>query len=147
MDFIKEQNMEWIPTLIKGIGAALAMLWANTPIVVQVLLIMQAVDIVSGVLVAGSNGELNSKVSFKGITKKALVQLIVVMAAVLEQYLAPSIPIPLVEAVAGFYVAHESISILENAVRSGLPVPQVLQDTIKKISNKDQATTPPNPPK
>lgn len=54
-------------------------------------------------------------------------------------YLSPLVGVPLGEAVAGFYAAHELLSVLQNADRAGLPVPQVLRDALAKLS--------PEPPK
>ena len=48
-------------------------------------------------------------------------------------WLEPAIGVPLASAVAGFYVVHELMSILENAAIAGLPVPDVLRDALARV--------------
>ena len=37
-----------------------------------------------------------------------------------------------------FYIGNEGISILENAVQIGIPVPQILKKTLKQLSDKEK---------
>ena len=104
---------------LQGIGAFAAALWAGLPLMVQVLIGMMVLDTATGILAAYIDAALDSRVSFRGTAKKAIVLLLVAAAAWLE----PAIGVPLASAVAGFYVVHELMSILENAAVAGLPVP------------------------
>lgn len=114
---------------LQGIGAFAAALWAGLPLMVQVLIGMMVLDTATGILAAYIDAALDSRVSFRGTAKKAIVLLLVAAAAWLE----PAIGVPLASAVAGFYVVHELMSILENAAVAGLPVPDVLRDALARV--------------
>ncbi|GIV73542.1 MAG: hypothetical protein KatS3mg049_2098 [Caldilinea sp.] len=88
-----------------------------------------------GFLAAYVTQRLSSQVSFRGMAKKALVLLLVGAAAALT----PVVGAPLADAVAGFYVVHEIVSIIENAAVAGLPVPQVLRDALARVPGGEKA--------
>mgnify|MGYP001571678784 CR=1 FL=1 len=105
--------------------------------VVQLLLVLMVADIVVGMLRAIVTSEgLHSDVSYKGMAKKAMALILVGIAYVLQvqaQSVAGlEVPISIGSAVALFYSAHEFISILENAVGAGLPVPELLKSILKR---------------
>ena len=125
---------------IKTLAATVAGIWGGLIAMVQLLLILQALDVATGILSAAGRGQLSSKVSWAGMTKKVSTLLVVVMAGALQSYAGGMVSgLPIVEAVAGFYCANESISILENAVEAGLPVPQTLRDALAKLSPEKPA--------
>jgi toxin secretion/phage lysis holin len=107
----------------------LAAWWGGLPLLVQVLIGVMLLDITSGVLAAYITNSLDSRVSFRGMAKKALALVLVGVAAWIE----PAVGIPLASAVAGFYTVHELLSILENAAIAGLPVPDALRDALARV--------------
>lgn len=113
-------------TWFKVAFAAFAAFFARLDPLVQVLIALMVADIASGLLAAFVNRELSSDVSFRGMAKKAIVLILVAIAAML----GPVVNLPLGQAVAGFYAAHEGLSIIENAARAGLPVPNILQQAL-----------------
>ncbi|HXF08993.1 MAG TPA: phage holin family protein [Candidatus Acidoferrales bacterium] len=115
---------------VKLIAASAAAVFGGLPVLVQALIILMAIDIATGLLAAYVRRNLTSDVSFRGMARKAIVLLIVAGGAWIE----PAVELPIGEAVAGFYAAHEGLSILENAARSGLPIPEVLRDALAKLS-------------
>jgi len=127
--------MERADLWIKTIAATVAAIWGGLGALMQLLLILMLIDCLTGVLGAAQRRELSSEISFRGMTKKAIALLLVGTAAAIEIYASDMVGgLPLDEAVAGFYCAHEGLSILENAVGAGLPVPQVLRDVLAKLS-------------
>ena len=120
---------------VKTAAATVAAIWGGLGALIQLLLILMLIDCATGVLGAAQRRELSSEISFRGMTKKATALLLVGAAAAIETYAGDLVGgLPLDEAVAGFYCAHEGLSILENAVGAGLPVPQVLRDVLAKLS-------------
>lgn len=125
------------------LAAAGAAAWLlNIPVLVWLLVGLQAMDIVTGIVGAGITGKVSSPVAFRGISRKVMALLLVVTAAMagwaLEEYTGVPLVI-VVQAVAGFYCAGELLSILENAVRAGLPVPKALTDLVSKLSSDGAA--------
>lgn len=119
-----------ITLYVKLAAGALAALWGGLPVLMQVLIGLMALDIATGMLAAFVNRELSSDVSFRGMARKAIVLLVVAGGVWLE----PVTGLPVGQAVAGFYAAHEGLSVIENVTRVGLPVPQVLRDGLRKLS-------------
>ncbi len=127
--------MERIEFGIKAIAAALAGLWGGLLPLVQLLLILMIIDIISGLVVAVQERKLSSDVAWRGMTKKAMILLLVAAAGAVESYAASLVgSVPLQATVAGFYAAAELISLVENAAKAGLPVPDALRQVLAKLS-------------
>lgn len=89
-------------------------------------------DYITGVLKAIAEKNLSSTIGFKGICKKVCIFTLVGVANVLDVHIIGSGCV-LRSAVIFFYISNEGISIIENAARMGLPVPQQLQNTLLRI--------------
>ncbi len=115
-------------------GAAVMTLWAVTPHTVQLLLMLMVFDFGVGLLAAFINKELDSDISFRGVAKKVITLLVIGVSAILQSALYESgYTVPLVAIVAGFYLINETLSILENVILAGLPVPNELKEALVKI--------------
>ena len=106
-------------------------LWISLPFVVKTLILIMALDFVTGLLTAFIRKELCSGISFRGLAKKTLILILVAAAGIVNRSL--HIGIDIGAAVAGAYVINELISILENCVRAGVPVPTVLVESLAKL--------------
>lgn len=94
-------------------------------------------DYITGVLKAIAEKNLSSAIGFKGICKKVCIFILVGVANVLDVHIIGSGCI-LRSAVIFFYISNEGISIIENATKIGLPIPQQLQNTLLRMySDKD----------
>ena len=89
-------------------------------------------DYITGVLKAIAEKNLSSAIGFKGICKKFCIFTLVGVANVLDVHIIGNGCV-LRSAVIFFYISNEGISIIENAARMGLPVPQQLQNTLLRI--------------
>ena len=117
---------------LKAGTAAAAALWCSTPPLLQLLLTLMVIDMLTGILAAIYNRELDSSISFRGVCKKAIALLVVAAGAALE----PNVGLPVADTIAGFYCAGELISVIENAARAGLPVPDIVRDVLLKLNPK-----------
>lgn len=126
--------MEAIRVTLQTAGGLAAALWGGLPMLVQVLIGVMVLDILSGMLAAFITQQLSSRVTFRGMAKKAFVLVLVGAAAWVE----PAAGVPLASAVAGFYVVYELMSILENAAVAGLPVPDALRSALARVPGGQQ---------
>lgn len=119
-------------------GGALAYLFGPWDAPIMVLLGVVAMDYLTGVACAAVAKELCSTVGFKGLVKKVFIFMLVALAAMLDK-LVPATNGAVRSAVCMFYIANEGISILENAGRLGLPLPEALKNMLAKLKEQDKA--------
>ena len=120
--------------------------FAGLPPIVSVLLAVMTLDYLTGILCAimgrsskTETGHLSSSVAFTGLLKKALIILVVLLAALLDHAVSMSANIQF-EAVAGatclWFIASEGMSILENAAKLGIPIPKIILDALELLRSK-----------
>ena len=129
--------MENIIKFIVGVGGGLAsFLWGGWSALVQTLVLFIVLDYAFAVLVAGSHGELNSRIGFKGIAKKIAILVLVAVAHQIDLILGDGSLIR--DTVIFFYIANELLSILETAAKTDLPIPNVLKKAVDTLKGEDK---------
>ncbi|MGG1153079.1 phage holin family protein, partial [Bacillus wiedmannii] len=88
---------------------------------------------------AGFNGELKSKVGFKGIAKKVVLFLLVAAAAQADAIVGTNSALR--EATIFFFIGNELLSLLENAGRMGIPLPSALTNAVEVLGGKSKKTS------
>ena len=127
--------------VIGAIGAFIAKLFGGWDAAMTTLVIFMGVDYLMGLVVAGvfkrsgksENGALDSRAGFKGLLKKSIILLIVLIAYRLDLVLGSAF---IKDAVIIGYIANETISIIENAGLMGIPIPDVIKRAIDILKNK-----------
>ena len=97
----------------------------------KTLLIIIALDYLTGVCDAISNKKINSKIGAKGIIKKVGYLIIVAVSVQLDQIVGDTGAIR--NLVIYFFVANEGISILENWGSMGLPLPEKVMEVLEQL--------------
>ncbi|UTH14778.1 phage holin family protein [Macrococcus equipercicus] len=100
---------------------------------IKALIILMIADIATGVMKAFVAGNLWSRKSLFGYARKMLVFCIIILANIIDQII--NMEGGLVKLTIMFYIANEGLSIFENAVQLGLPVPQELKEKLAVISD------------
>lgn len=127
------------------VGGFIAMAFGGWSDALITLMIFMSVDYVTGLIVAGifkkskksENGALESRAGFKGLCRKGVALLIVLVAVRLDIVMQTTY---IKDAVIIAFIANESISIIENAGLMGIPIPSVVAkaiDILKKSSDGD----------
>lgn len=101
------------------------------------LIVFIVVDYFTGLMCAISNQSLSSSIGFRGICKKVVILLLVGMAHILDAEVIGTGSI-LRTAVTFFYISNEGISILENTVHLGLPVPEAIKNVLEQLHDKSR---------
>ncbi|SFI27183.1 MULTISPECIES: holin family protein [unclassified Bacillus (in: firmicutes)] len=102
----------------------------------KILITMAAIDYITGMIAAGYNGELKSKIGFRGIAKKVVLFLLVGAAAQVDVMFGSNSAIR--EATIFFFAGNELLSILENAGRMGIKLPTALTNAVEILNNKNK---------
>jgi len=99
------------------------------------LLAMIIIDYATGVMVAIVKKRLSSAVGFKGIAKKVYILILVAVGHIVGSYVFDTGE-ACRDMIIGFYIANEGISILENGVKLGLPLPEKFVAALEQLKGK-----------
>lgn len=130
-----------ICTGIGVVGSFIASLFGGWDAGLTTLLLFMGIDYASGLIVAGifhsspktESGALESKAGWKGLCRKCMTLLFVLIAYRLD--LAIGVDYIRNAVIIGF-IANELISIVENAGLMGLPLPAVITKAIDILTDK-----------
>lgn len=125
------------------IGGFIAMAFGGWSDALITLMIFMSVDYVTGLIVAGifkkskksESGALESRAGFKGLCRKGVALLIVLVAVRLDIVMQTTY---IKDAVIIAFIANEAISIIENAGLMGIPVPSIIAKAIDVLKNSDE---------
>lgn len=95
------------------------------------------IDYITGVMVAVLEKKLSSNIGFKGIFKKMLIFIFVGIGHIIDFHIIKN-GSAVRTAVIFFYLSNEGLSIVENATRIGLPVPEQLKAVFKELRKEDE---------
>lgn len=110
--------------------------WIQAVPALFILLIAMLLDVIMGLLVAINTKQLSSSVSWKGITKKAGVLVLITFASALD----PLVPVPLTLFVTLAYILPEGISLLEKGAKLGITKNKALVEGLAILrKNTDHA--------
>jgi toxin secretion/phage lysis holin len=118
------------------IGAVVGFFFGGWTIPLRILVSLSIVDYVSGLIAGGVEGKLSSKVGFKGIAKKVMMFALVATGNLVDIAIGKGHVFR--DAVIFFYMGNEILSILENAGRIGLPIPEQLRSAIEILKGKEK---------
>lgn len=130
-----------ISSVAGAIGGLISYLIGGFDTALQALIIFMAIDYVMGLIVAGvfkksgksKNGALESRAGWKGLCRKGVTLLIVIVATYLDRLTGTDF---IRDAVIIGFVANEALSILENAGLIGLPISKTLTNAVDVLKNK-----------
>ncbi len=97
----------------------------------HLLLILMALDIITGIVKAIDTGNLWSRKSLFGYARKILVLIVIITANIIDQVL--NLGGTLTFATVLFYIANEGLSIFEHMAQFGVLVPTNLAEKLKVI--------------
>lgn len=129
-----DKNLQCISA---GICAVCAFLWGRLDGLFYALIAFMVLDYITGLISAYLQKEISSAIGFKGIAKKVFILVLVAVANIVDSQIVGDSTICR-SAVIGFYIANEGISITENAVKIGVPVPQKIVEVLEQIKNKGE---------
>lgn len=125
------------------VAAVLSKLFGGFDGTLTTLLIFMAADYVSGIMLAAvfkkstksKNGALESRAGFKGLVRKSITLLVVMLAFRLDEVTGQNF---IADGVMIAFITNEAISITENAALMGIPMPKVLTRAIDVLKNAQE---------
>lgn len=100
------------------------------------LVIVIALDYISGVMKAFVLKSLSSKIGLYGLMKKIGLLLVVMLAVVVDRVTGNTGMIR--NLVIYYFVANEGLSIIENLGQAGVPVPQSIKKALKALKKESK---------
>lgn len=134
---------EGLCTGIGVVGGFIASLFGGWDAALITLLMFMVIDYVTGLVVAGvfhksqktETGTLESRAGFKGLCRKGMILLFVLIGYRLDIAIETSY---IQDAICIAFIVNELISIIENAGLMGLPVPPVITKAIDVLKKKGE---------
>lgn len=118
-------------SIVAIFGSAVNYLWGGWDMALRTLLLFMLLDYILGVICGFKDKKLSSDVAFKGIFKKITILIVAAVAVSLDNMTNAQ---GLIRGlVIFFYMGLEGISILENAARMGVPIPEKLKDVLVQL--------------
>lgn len=135
-----EKLFDYLRILIVAIGTSFTWLFGawDTPLVV--LIVFMTLDYITGFTRGYINKELSSDVGLKGIARKCVIFVVLIVAVMLDRlmntgnWLFRSL-------VCYFYIANEGLSLLENSAALGVPIPTKLKDALAQLKEGNKKET------
>jgi toxin secretion/phage lysis holin len=126
------------------LGSLVASLFGGWTASLTTLLIFMAIDYVTGLIVAGvfhkspktETGALESRAGFKGLIRKFMILLFVLIGYRLDVAVGTTY---IRDAVCIAFMVNEVLSIVENAGLMGIPIPAVITNAIDILKKKNAA--------
>lgn len=128
---------------IGTVGSFIASFFGGWTASLSTLLIFMMIDYVTGLIVAGvfhnskktDSGALESRAGFKGLFRKGMILLLVLVGYRLDLAIGTSY---IRDAICIAFIANETISIIENAGLMGIKIPAVLENAIDILKKKGE---------
>lgn len=134
---------ETICGILGILGAAIASVFGGWSASLTTLLILMVIDYVSGMVVAAvfhasnksEDGTLNSNAGWKGLAKKSMVLVFVLIANRLDLAMGTTY---IRDGVTIAFMVNELLSVIENAGLMGVPIPEPITDAIEVLKKKKE---------
>lgn len=135
---------EGIFTVIGVIGSVIASLFGGWDAAIVTLLIFMGIDYLTGLIVAGvfhnsektEDGTLESRAGWKGLCRKGVTLLIVLVACRLDLVMGSEF---IRDAVVIAFICNETLSIVENAGLMGVPIPAAIVKAVEVLKKKAES--------
>ena len=131
--------MKWdklVSATVGASGSLINLLWGGADVALKTLLLFMLFDYVTGLICATKDKCLSSGIGFNGILKKVTILIVVAVAFALDNITGTAGLIR--SLVIFFYISMEGISILENAARMDVGIPDKLKDMLLQLRDGEK---------
>jgi toxin secretion/phage lysis holin len=132
------REKEIFNSIVAAVGCFFSYIFGTWDTCLMVLIAFIAMDYITGVMAAAIAHRVNSQIGFNGILRKSTILIVLIVAVMLDRLLNTGAWV-FRTFVCYFYIANEGISILENAGKCGIPLPDRLLNTLEQLKKKGDA--------
>lgn len=125
-------------SIVAVVATFFTYLFGGWDIALIVLVAFMVLDYATGVIWAYIQKTLNSEIGFKGLVKKCMILVVLVVAVLLDRMINSGTAV-FRTLVCYFYIANEGISLLENVSNLGLPIPDKLKVALEQLNENEKA--------
>ena len=131
----------WIQTALTALGGFLGWAIGGLDGFVYALIAFMVIDYVTGIMCAVVEKKLSSEIGFRGIFKKITIFAMVAVGHMVDTHIIGTTGFvndysAVRTAIIFFFLSNKGLSLLENASRLGLPIPQKLKDVLAQLQGK-----------
>lgn len=128
---------ERVSTTVAILGTLFTWMFGAWDTALMVLICFVVMDHIMGLIKGYVNKELSSNTGFRGIAKKSVIFIVLIMAVLLDRVLNNSTWV-FRTLVCYFYVANEGLSILENCCQIGMPIPFEIKEALEQLRDSSK---------
>jgi toxin secretion/phage lysis holin len=130
-----ENNRTLLQSLFAVGATLLQFLFGGWSAPLQILVAVVTIDYITGLGAAFAGKRLDSRIGGRGIVKKVGYFVLVALAHLLDKGTGMSAPV-LQTATIWYLVANEGLSITENLGEIGVPIPQAIQEALRRLKDE-----------
>lgn len=130
------EKMKVFDSVVAVIATFFTWMFGTWDAAIAILIVFMVLDYLTGVIVAYQNKTLNSEVGFKGLIKKCMILVVLIIAVMLDRLLNTGTWV-FRTLVCYFYIANEGISLLENVSNLGVAIPDKLKDALVQLNKEE----------
>ncbi len=132
-----DKILNYIKVIVMALGTGITWLLGTWDTALIVLILFMVLDYSTGLLRAWINKEVSSDVGLRGIARKAVIFVVLIVAVMLDRLLNTGTWV-FRTLVCYFYIANEGISLLENCAGLGLPIPEKIKDALAQLKDGEK---------
>lgn len=132
-----EHTLNYFKYFIAATGTGFTWLFGAWDTALIVLICFMVLDYTTGVTRAWINQAVSSDVGLKGIARKSVILVVLIVAVLLDRLLNTGSWV-FRTLVCYFYIANEGISLLENCAGLGLPIPEKLSQALGQLKDGEK---------
>lgn len=128
---------ENLKIIVAALGTGFTWLFGSWDLALKILIVFMVLDYATGVIRAWINKEVSSDIGLKGIARKAVIFVVLIVAVMLDRLLNTGTWV-FRTLVAYFYIANEGISLIENCAGLGIPIPSKIKDALAQLKDGEK---------
>lgn len=145
------ENLGQVKAAIALVGGTLSTMLGGWDSYLKLLLLIMAIDVVTGFLKAVEQKVISSAVMRKGILNKVVILLLVALGLVIDEAFAGvtanglhigELTIVIRNCIVIWFCVEEGISVCENCAKLGVPIPNVIKQALECIESGVSNSTP-----